>query len=206
MSLVSLDTAKDWLGVASEDGSRDAVITIALEAAEEIIAGLLGRPGLGLVENNTERLSGNGRACIVLSRAPITGVSEIEVDSRATEVPITDLTSWNQLNAIGAPSLDDVEADSKGGLWRHDGKAWPHGTRNIKVTYTGGWTSDTLPADIRLVILQVTSMSFGIRTHEGLKSVDMGTGSWTISQPTRDDVLGIPGARATLDKYRRPAV
>lgn len=202
--LVALETARKWLGAAEGDDTLDAVLEIALEGAEALVEAACARD-LGSFDG-VERLDGTGTAALYLKHYPIREVHGVSFANAGQGVRLSEMRSWGQLAASSTPpELDDLDTDTAGGLHRLDGGLWPLGSRNVRVEYEGGYTPDTLPADLRLLILQVTAASFRGRGSEGVKSESLGDLSRTYAQPTEADVLAIPGAAAIIARYRRIA-
>ncbi|MCF7944724.1 MAG: hypothetical protein K9L24_01160 [Spirochaetia bacterium] len=87
----------------------------------------------------TEKYSGNGRDTILLLCWPVSSVSSVTVDGEVLD-----------------PELYYTETDT-GVLQRIDGSKFPVGNRNIEITYIGGWTESTLPADIKFAAIEAVS-------------------------------------------------
>jgi hypothetical protein len=202
MRLVSLDAARAWAGLAP---AADPLLTLAVDGAEALVESAVGRPLDAW--SGTERVDGSGTHTLYLSRAPVASIESIAYATAAEGVPLSQITSWAALAASHSPPApEDVETDLAGGLTRLDGAAWPRGHRNVIVEYAAGYTPETLPADLRLLIVQLTAACFRGRGSEGLRAESLGDLSRTYAQPTEADLLGIPGAAATIARYRRAAV
>jgi hypothetical protein len=200
--LVTVDTARAWLRV-SEEQAGDDLLALALGSAEALIESAVGRD-LALW-SGTERVDGTGTDTLYLTLAPVVAITNIAFTG-AAGVPLSQITSWDDLAATASvPGPDDLEADN-GSLVRLDGGLWPRGRRNIAVTYEAGFTPETLPGDLRLLVLQATGHALNIRGLGGtLKSESLGDLSRTYAEPSEADLYGIPGAAATIARYRRLA-
>lgn len=201
--MVSLERAKRYLGIEGEDAARDELIQTALDGAVGLIEAAVGRK-LGAAEV-TELVNGTGRGTVYVSRTPVTDVHEI-VLHRSTAADLSQIRRWQDLGAVAVPAIDDVAIDVAGGLTRLDGGVWQTGNRNVQVRYTGGYTDETLPPALRLLILQATALYFRGRGKEGVKSESLSEVSYTLHTPAQDEVLAIPGAQAIIDAHRRIAV
>lgn len=108
-----------------------------------------------------ERYDGDGAEVILLRSAPatVTAVSLISADGTATAVASIDYyadTERGLLYARSGISHDsgfvpdgwgDRPARNRAPLYR-----WPEGTRNVRVQYTGGWSS--VPADLSIAAVR----------------------------------------------------
>lgn len=71
---------------------------------------------------------------------------------------------WSTLEKPGKPIGGVTVERTEGGLFR-DGR-WPSGTKNIPVTYTAGWTTVDMPADIKNAVIQFVQFDYN-RTQQG---------------------------------------
>ena len=112
---------------------------------------------------------------------------------------------WSELQKPIRPVGDVKIERSEGGLARKWG--WPEGEDNIVLTYTAGWTTINMPADLKQAVIQL--MKFFFTRHqqdaEGIKSFSLR--NLKIEYATTDDTeskSSIPiSALDVLDtKYR----
>jgi len=124
----------------------------------------------------TEYLSARGTSSgIRLSLYPLSSITSIYVDTTRVFDASTLVTSTEYVS------------DDDSGLvhWINPDRVWPRGRKHIKVTYSGGYTSGTLPEDIKLA---ATLWALSIWN----KSQDMGISSMSVtnfSQTFRKETL-----------------
>jgi hypothetical protein len=76
---------------------------------------------------------------------------------------------------------------------------WPYGQRNVGVTYSGGYTVDTLPAEIPSVLASITKRM--PTASSGKQSKTMGSTSFTYSKTaTAGELLVVE--QLVLNRYR----
>jgi hypothetical protein len=126
--LASYGEARAFYGA---DVAQSLAITGLLDTASELCREYCRREfGVNAV---TELLDGPGRCDLLLGRPPVSALSTIEIDDVAID-------------------LAEVQIDSKAGiLYREDG--WPCGRKNIRVSYSGGYTD--IPGPIKHGVLIV---------------------------------------------------
>lgn len=81
---------------------------------------------------------------------------------------------WSELMMPGMPVGGVKVERTEGGLYRSSG--WPEGVQNIPLTYTAGWTTATMPADIKQAVAQFASFFYNQQQQGGIgiKSFDLG--------------------------------
>lgn len=107
-----------------------------INAAEEIVFSYLGYNPL--LQERTEKVSGLGMDFVVLSARPV-----VDIDS-----------VWINGKEIVEPSVDFGD-DSV--ITRTDGD-FPAGWKNIKVTYTAGWSAEDVPSSIKMAIMEIAAL------------------------------------------------
>ncbi|MBT2477644.1 mobile element protein [Streptomyces sp. ISL-94] len=126
-----------WLPV----GAGDPKLLAALNAASRRFRGAVRHP-VSLIEGETVTLDGNGTASLLLPAAPVTGVTELEVDGVAL-VDGTDY-SWS----------------ADGYLRRLGSLVWPDSPRCITLTYSHGYA--LIPEDIQEVVIDQARALYAI--------------------------------------------
>ena len=106
-----------------------------LGAAQEIVKNYLGYdPESG---NHTDYISAIGNNRLYLMAQPISAVSSVE------------------LNGV---AITSDEYTINGNYLRLKSGVWPEGDENVKVSYTAGWSAQTLPDTVKMVILQIATL------------------------------------------------
>lgn len=109
--------------------------TSILRSAQEIVSNYIGFDPESAQRDDWISAIGNNR--LYLLAHPVTQVTSVELNG--VEVPQT------------AYSVHDRYLRLNNGVW-------PEGLENVKVVYTAGWSSETLPDTIRMVILQIATL------------------------------------------------
>ena len=108
-----------------------------LNSAQEIVKEYLGfDPESG---NHTDYISAIGNNRLYLFAHPISAVSSVTVNGVA-------VTSDEY-------TINDRYLRLKSGVW-------PEGDENVAVSYTAGWSAQTLPDTIKMAILQIATLMF----------------------------------------------
>jgi hypothetical protein len=134
--LVSLDDAKDYLGLTDDDTDRDNRIGFYLTVVSELADNYTNRT---LLETeHTEWHDGTGDEVLRLKNYPVSAVTSLVIDD------VWDTTS-------DVVSSSDYRLISEYGLvvYKYE---WPVGRRNIKAVYTAGYS--TVPYDLRMGVLE----------------------------------------------------
>jgi uncharacterized phiE125 gp8 family phage protein len=139
--LVSLDDMRSYLGFTDTDTERDEVLGYLLTIVSEF-ADTYTRRTL-LEAEHSEYYDGTGTETLMLNNYPVSAVHSLVIDYvgfTSTEVADT----------------SEYRVDSDRGMVTYQ-YTWPRGTRNIKAVYTAGYTLGTVPFDLRLAVLEMTS-------------------------------------------------
>jgi len=111
-----------------------------------------------------------------------------------TSVYGSDTWEWGTDNLIPATDYQLLEA----GMLAYRYGAWPYGPQALKVTYTGGYAVDTIPADLEMAVRSQVAYDFNRRKDIGLESVSFPDGS--IQKVNSGEFL--PSVKAVLNRYR----
>lgn len=134
---------------------------------------------------------GWGQVVVALRQSPVTGTPVVQTDANTT-APTT-LTADT-----------DYTLDTASGILSSLAGDFPAGPRNLKVTYTAGYTEATLPAGLRRVLLQIVGWILESAGNAGAQSEGQDGYSvtyealrdglpeslWNSLQPWRTVVLG----------------
>jgi hypothetical protein len=153
-----------WPGFDTlDDGEKAALISAASAAIERYCRRTFEE------DEVTERFDGNGRPRVWLSRRPVASVASVVANG---ETLTAEDYSFNP---------------ETGELFRGDGRTeprhvmgFPRGTRNITVTYTGGYA--TVPEDVkRATLVLVRHVSDGTAKTGVLSSESLGEYSYVLN-------------------------
>ncbi|MCC6425108.1 MAG: phage head-tail connector protein [Phycisphaerales bacterium] len=172
MLLSDIDEVKSVLQIPSGDKSDDKLLMFLIDMASEWIQEVLGRK-LGEKVSRTEYYNGTGMQNLMLRERPVFTSPTIEVwvdhdgNFGATSgafASSTEITYGNYQNGF-CLDIDQDDETSRSGILIRLGTTWPkpsyrarglltpfvgQANGNIKVTYTAGYTIDTLPSQLRL--------------------------------------------------------
>jgi hypothetical protein len=184
--LVTPEELGDFLKIPNLDAGNAAPVIAGVSAAVRRYTGRAWEK----VDDEVVRLEGNGSSSLLLPKLPVRDVSSIVEDPDGR---------------FGTPvtlSLDvQVEWDETGRVRRVDGGIFLRRLRFYEVTYSHGLeTGETVPGDVKLVVLRVCAR--GAVNPEGLAQESV-TGYTAVfgQDATRLAVLSPPDERE-LDAYR----
>lgn len=216
--LTTVAEVQQWLGIAGETELIDSLV----RAAESWIATYTGRatsdgssPFLSASRTQRARARLDRHGSIVLRWTPITGVSSVTIATSASAGGAIPLDAFE---CDGAPVTSSGMMATAGILrWRgatHARTLWEHGLDGmcagsditIAVQYTGGWTADTLPADLRAAATRIAAQMYRERViNYALQSESLGAYSYTVAGTTTSGTVLAMRAGVTdmLEPYRR---
>ena len=161
--ILTNSTVIEFLKLESTDSARIDTLIAWAQARAELIMGR----SLESVER-TDHLKGNHSHKIILPVTPVTDIASISLDGdRDFTESITD---------------DDYYLDSASGIIHLYSDITPVGYATVKVVYTAGYTEDTLPADIKMALIECISWNMkrlndsalGISSHNTPDGVGVG--------------------------------
>jgi uncharacterized phiE125 gp8 family phage protein len=151
-ALISLQEAKEYLGIDNATTTQDAILSALLNGIGEWVSKFLGR---NLVQATyTEYYDGDGADELMLKNVPIVSVTSVYVDALRAFGSDTLIASSNYIvkKAVGILKA-----------WQLFG-FWTHGDANIKVTYVAGYTTSfsggTMPHNIRLAVKRILERQY----------------------------------------------
>ena len=170
MKLCSLADFKDFTKMASTS-ANDTLLNTLIDRASMLIERACRRKFKSQAYT-AEIYDGNGDTWMYLRNAPVTAVSTIHTRAAATWTAETDVSTY----------LDYGDTDEQGFIFWMDGREFPEGTRNIKITYTAGYATapDSLPEVIQQAAIEMTQLLWFRREHlqhiiPSLTMIDGGT-------------------------------
>jgi hypothetical protein len=141
--LVTRDFVSTALGAGDDlQWQIDLLIDWVSERAESIIGREL------MSEERTEYLDGSWSSSIILPVIPVTSVSGVYLDSDHEFGSDTEVES------------SDYYLNTKTGIIYLYDDLTPKGVATVKVVFTGGYTTDNLPADLKMACLEAISWNF----------------------------------------------
>lgn len=192
--MIEIPVLQRWLGLPDEEGLT--LLLTDLEAAAERIVLTETERHFDVTATLTEYIRGDGSAKLRLNENPgaITSVDERLNPGDPWEAIVEASAQGFELRA---PRAGDLAG--KALLLRRDGLAWRFGYE-YRVIYDFGYPDNGEPADIRQAVMDLVALKYHQRGREGLQAYRAGDVSWT--QFSDEDILGVPGVRRTLARWR----
>lgn len=159
-SIVTLDDVKDWIGIPSNQNSRDTVLQRYIDSAT-VWATYVSDAILPTTYTN-EVHSGGGES-IVLYNTPIMSVTSIIEYVGITGYTLT--ASEAGTNQTYGYSIDNAEAGIISRRWNGFVGPFIEGRNNIVVTYRAGFA--TIPADIQVAVLTDIQVLYNMSAQGG---------------------------------------
>ena len=173
MVIATAANVKEWLGISGS--TYDTAIDNFGTRAEARIAKMCNRPDGFASDTKTEYFDGEIADRVVLTYTPVTSVSSVQLLSQGSVVETIQSTYYSYNADDGVLALDtSYVARYFGGAYLYgndrgtaDGsrRSMPNlssGYRNVKVVYTGGYT--TYPEDLKQAVIEYTAFMFRARS------------------------------------------
>ena len=152
--LATLDQVKTYIG-NSADASDDALLQRLIAAASSAIERACDRTLAQTLY--VEHRNGNGGTALSLRNFPVTSVTAVSING----LSLPEATTWDSSGwALEAPNR----------LRLLGGRLFTTGLLNVRVTYTAGYSSFTMPPDIVQACCLMTSLAYKERDRLGLDS------------------------------------
>ena len=193
MSLITLQEAKDYLGITGtdEDNFLEPIVNMVNDYVEKYV----GRK-LEATDYDKELYDGPGTNALVLRNFPIISVSEVlertdEVESATVEERTDEYDAgYYILNADEGILYRDVP--------------WTRGRGVIEVSYRAGY--ETIPNDLKWACLSMAEYLRNIYGKAGINAESLGSYGYSLDTGmSQYGVLSMPrgGAKDVLDFYKR---
>jgi uncharacterized phiE125 gp8 family phage protein len=111
-----------------------------------------------------------GRALASASHTETYTVGSQQETIALQHYPVTAVTTVLEGVVGGSPTTlttDDWDLDGNPGLLHRVESCWAEGVQNVTVTYTAGYTTTTLPAGLKVALLQLVAWVFEGRGNVG---------------------------------------
>lgn len=177
--LTTLASVKTYGGIT--DTTKDALLSALITAASAAVEQYIGR--IIQQQSYTALMDGNGAALLPLPQYPISAVSVVEINGVAVGANST----WGD----GGFAHDG----DRSLYFPGEGRVFPVGKRNVKVTYTAGYAS--VPADLAQAVNELVLSDMKNRDHIGWQSKSLAGETITL------DLRAMPpSAKSVIDAYR----
>jgi len=156
---------------------------------EELIAAISQRVGTYCNreferQERVEYHDGGGRY-LYLKCLPVTEIASVHG---------SDTWEWDESSLVPADHCQLLNA----GMVAYRYGTWPYGPQALRVTYTGGYAEDAVPADLEMAVRTQAAYEFKRRKDIGLESVSFPDGS--IQKVSSGEFLSM--VKQVLDRYR----
>jgi len=179
MALLKREAVVLWVPQAT---GNSALIDDAIRYANRAAGRYCGRPdGFESASHDEYFSCRTGQRAIILHHAPVTSITLVQ--------------EWAQEGSATTLASTDYILDGDAGLLYRDGSAWTPGHEQVRVTYVGGYTEDTLEDEegLRMALLQLVAYRIGFRGNVGNVSA-----STDGESATREETVnGIPRSVAS---------
>lgn len=144
-----------------------------------------------LTESRTEYYDGNGNTDLYLNTYP---VILIEDDSEVIKYLKDDNTGWENLIIPPDTISNTVVIMENGRIKLLKNYTFPKGIKNIMITYEAGYTSVTLPAELKIICYEKSAEKFwnsnyDLKSRLGISRKVAGENEWTYKQKEHDKIL-----------------
>lgn len=184
MPLLSASYVRLWVPQAA--GHED-LIPDAIAEAVGLANQFCGREFESAAHDEYLDVIDEDQARVIVRHTPITAVTTVYDDAQSTSPTTVDAT--------------DYTYDPDTGVFEYEDSEWTVGLRSVRIVYTAGYTTLTLPPELRLVLRQIVAWIIGSRGDVGVTQ----TSADGMSQ-TKEEQPGILPASlcAALSPWRRP--
>ena len=182
MAYATVTNVKEHLNISGS--AQDAFLSNLITEVESVINLYCVRGDGFASASHTEYYDGGGIAQLTLTHTPVTAIASVydDLDGDFGSDTLVGATEYRVARATGE-------------LVNKDSIAWQDGVGNIKITYTGGYS--TIPADIRLATIRLTAKFYNLRSSSGIKQMTAGALNLSFDYSIPDDV------KVILNKYRK---
>jgi hypothetical protein len=179
----------NWLDLPQEHADEMFLMRRA-EAIESHVNKFLAGYRIGQVSRTDQTVDGTGTKTLASPEAPLTALTAIKLGYDKTDPDDTlDPTDVNYI--VFTPA---------GRITRTDGGTFPRKEQCVHLTYTAGWTEDTIPPEVTDAVSVWIAYMYRSRGAEASKS-ETHAGVYTH---TRAAMKEAPGVIDMLMPYKRP--
>ena len=206
MAIITTTEYKAYRGIS--DTAFDAVLAVLIPAVQERVEDYCSRKFDSA--SYTENISGDGSQTLITKHWPITAITSITVVSGSTSTILTAATDYKASEAlaatiyrmpfngsIGFGGISEWGDPIRGGVIS---PRWVEGHENIEVQYTGGYTSGTMPASLKLTMYELVDEELD-RRGDSWRAAAVGEGAETKTMRAAPDIA--QRWRDMLAPYRR---
>ena len=190
-NLCGLANVKIYLGVS--ETTYNYLLNLLIAAVSEATEKYCNREFASA--SHVEYHDGLGLDYIMVKNPPITAIASLYDD------PNREYNADNLLDADDAY----IYYGDEGRVQLVNGRIFYDGSKNVKVTYTGGYSA--IPDDVEQAAIHLTAKLFNIsrKRADGLASESLGSYSYSLAS-TRNLIIGDGLVETLLGAYRIPAI
>lgn len=190
MSIISVSQYKAYAGISAS--TWDTQLGIIITATQDTLEKICGRRFD--TATYTEYVDGANSPTVYVQNAPITSVTSVALINRAETVVYTyDATGYKVDLEAGLISRQvggfaggyDNRMPLNGPTAFERVPQFPDGWQNVKIVYVGGYSSQTMPTSLQLLMYNLTACEFAVAGADlTLKSESLGHYAYTRSDGT----------------------
>lgn len=205
MAIISTSDYNTYAGISGQD----TLVATLISGAQAAIERACGVDSFDSTSYTDQLYDGTGTPTLILRNAPITAVSSIEIRSGLADATPTTLESNTYIaetdrsgliHRLGSGPLEVWERAP----WATPEPIWPTGRLNVLVTYTAGYTSQTMPADLKQAMYRLVDALRARRGRDGtLQSESLGSYSWSAADADAAHAFLTSEVAALIAPYRR---
>jgi hypothetical protein len=181
MSLATLADLKTYLGIGVGITTPDAELQRMLDMASKVVEQYVDRSLVSAAR--IERRNGYDTDVLMLRDTPITAVASLMIDT----LPVT---------ASDGTTPGYIFQDNS--IFLIGGQVFTRGRKNIYVSYTGGYASNAIPADIVHSTIEIAAQAYREKEWIGFQSKTLAGETVAFTRGFLPD-----SAKIVLDLYRR---
>lgn len=188
-ALISLEDMKQYLGIASDDNTKDFVLTVYINGFSDYIQGV----GQSILKTDyKEKYAGTGTQNLILNNKPINSVTSLKIGNN-------DLKDFEVISSEGVLFRNSGWAlNGTNYPFMHDRVNWSY--KYIEVEYNAGY--ETVPSDLLMLMLAMIDGAYSMNLDIDGKSMK----SYKISDVSitwRDEVMKLSSEnQRILSKYK----
>ena len=143
------------------------------------------------MNTRTEYYDGNGSADLFLDTFPVVFIE----DTRASLMVLKqDNTGWENLLRDADTMSSTVLILDNGRIKLLNNYIFPQGVKNIRIKYNAGYTSETLPAELKIICYEKSQEKFRNGNFEeksrlGIERLKTDAGEWLFRQKEHEKIL-----------------
>jgi hypothetical protein len=191
LQVLTWQEISEWLDVDQDDDDRQLLERLA-ESVENFVETYLGVYRFGTVNRSDYAVDGSGTDTIITPDAPLVTLTGVKIGR----------DSSNPSSTLDPTDVDVLVYYDNGMIVRTDGGLFPRYRKYVLLSYTAGWTSTTVPDQVKTAMQTLTAFHYRSRGREAVSNETLaGMINWS-----KRAMLDAPGVKEMLAAYQRPVI